>query len=73
MLTFRQRYQQVEGEVGGAREFKFSGRLDGARLLAKVAGDAQLRGDRLVFAGTAPLAGAWTRMAGACGATKRRS
>ena len=70
-LTLRQRYQQVEGEVTGPRAFKFSGRLDGVRLLAEDAGEAQLRGERLVFAGAVPLAGAWMRTTGACGGGKR--
>ena len=67
-LTLQQRYQQIEGEVSGVREFKFPARLDGARLLTEGAGAAQLRGERLVFGVATPLAGVWRRATGACGA-----
>ncbi len=66
-LTLQQRYQHVEGEVVGAHAFKFSGRLDGLRLLGDGIGKAQLRGKQLVFSGATPLAGAWMRTAGLCG------
>ena len=65
-LTLRQRYQHVEGEVTGARTFTFSGRLDGVRLQAEGAGEAQLRGGRLVFVRGTPLSGAWARTTGTC-------
>ena len=65
-LTLMQRYQRVEGEVVGPRAFKFAARLDGARLLVEGAGEAQLRGARLVFTAVSPLAGAWTRTTWAC-------
>ena len=71
-LTLSQRYQQVEGDVIGAREFNFSGRMDGVRLMAEDASEAQLRGGKLVFAGQAPLAGTWTRANDACGGKPRR-
>ena len=69
-LTIRQRYQYIEGEVVGARAFKFSGRLDGLSLLGdgigSGKGEAQLRGKQLVFSGASPLAGAWVRSSRAC-------
>jgi SAM-dependent methyltransferase len=65
-LTLRQRYQHVEGEVDGARAFKFSARLDGVRLIGTSTGEAQLRGQRLVFGNATPLAGAWSRSTAGC-------
>ena len=66
-LALMQRYQRVEAEVVGPRSFKFTARLDGARLSTEGAGDAQIRSAQLVFVGTSSLAGTWTRANGACG------
>ena len=65
-LNLTQRYQRVEAEVVGPRSFKFTARLDGARLLSEGAGDAQKGNSQLVFVGASSLAGAWTRANGAC-------
>ncbi len=65
-LTLRQRYQQVEGEAAGAVAIKISGKLDGARMRVNAGGEAELRAGRLVFAGAAPLSGAWARSEGPC-------
>ena len=66
-LTLRQRYQHVEGGVDGARAFTFSARLDGLRLMVTGAGEAQLRGQRLVFGHATQLPGVWSRSKAGCG------
>ena len=65
-LTLVQRYQRADGEVTGKLPIKFAARLDGARLLADGAGEARLRGTRLVFTAGSPLAGSWRRASSAC-------
>ena len=67
-LNLRQRYQNVEGEVTGPRALTIAGRVDGVRVQAGAAGEAQLRTGRLVFAAGSPLAGQWTRTSGSCAA-----
>lgn len=70
-LTLRQRYQFVEGELSDGSQ-KFTGKLDGAALDAKAHGQAELVGAALVFAKTAPLAGAWTRANAPCAVAPTR-
>ena len=65
-IDVRQQYQMIEGNVSGARELTFSGRLDGATLQSAAAGKAHVRSQNLVFDRASPFAGVWRRGAHDC-------